>query len=73
MGPQIIFGLKQVIFLSDYVHEAHHHTVSIVDLEALLRFLNLDVSGTFLATTCDLWHISIYLKTLFVGRLQIVN
>ena len=45
MGPQIIFGIKQVIFLSDYVHEAHDHTISLVDLEALLRFINLDMSG----------------------------
>jgi len=45
MGPQIIFGIKQVIFLSDYVHEAHDHTISLVDLEALLRFISLDMSG----------------------------
>ncbi len=45
-GPRFLLGLKQVIFLSDYVHEAHDHAVSLVDLEALLRFLNLDMSGT---------------------------
>ncbi len=71
-GPRFLLGLKQVLFLSDYVHEAHDHTVFLVDLEALLRFLDLVMCGNCLATTCDLWHIGIYLK-MFFGRLQIAN
>ena len=72
-APRFVWGLQQVVFLSDYMHKTHDHTVSLVGLEALLRVLSIVMCGTFLVTTCDLWHISIYPKMLCVGRLQIVQ
>ena len=37
-GPRFVL-LKAGQFLSDYVYKAHDHKDSLVDLEALLRFL----------------------------------